>query len=54
MIMLTKALLDRHPDPDRETVVQWLSSNICRCTGYAMIVEAVLEAGRRLREAKDV
>jgi carbon-monoxide dehydrogenase small subunit len=54
MLMLTKALLDRDPDPDRETVVQWISSNICRCTGYAMIVDAVLDAARRLRGAADV
>jgi carbon-monoxide dehydrogenase small subunit len=51
MILLTKALLDAHPDPDRATIRAWLSANICRCTGYAMIVEAVEDAARRLREA---
>ena len=49
MLLLTRALLDSDPDPSRETVVEWISSNICRCTGYAMIVEAVLDAARRRR-----
>ena len=48
MIMLTKGLLARHPQPDRKTIVDWISSNICRCTGYAMIIEAVEDAARRL------
>jgi aerobic carbon-monoxide dehydrogenase small subunit len=48
MIVLAKALLDREPHPDRETVIEWLSSNICRCTGYKMIVDAVLAAADRL------
>ena len=49
MVLLVKALLDRDPDPDRATIVEWISSNVCRCTGYAMIVEAVEEAARLLR-----
>jgi carbon-monoxide dehydrogenase small subunit len=52
MIMLTKALLARDPAPSRETIVDWLSSNICRCTGYAMIIEAVEDAARRLAAAE--
>jgi carbon-monoxide dehydrogenase small subunit len=44
MIVLAKALLDREPQPDRSTVVEWISSNICRCTGYEAIVDAVMEA----------
>jgi carbon-monoxide dehydrogenase small subunit len=51
MILLTKALLDHDPDPDRETIVEWLSSNICRCTGYTLIIEAVQDAARRRRAA---
>jgi aerobic carbon-monoxide dehydrogenase small subunit len=51
MIMLTKALLDRTPSPGRDEVVKWLSSNICRCTGYSMIIDAVLDAAGRMREA---
>ncbi|MGH7003612.1 MAG: (2Fe-2S)-binding protein [Alphaproteobacteria bacterium] len=51
MILLGKALLDRHPDPDRATIKDWMQSNICRCTGYQMIVEAIENAARRRREA---
>lgn len=53
MVLLTQALLTQHPDPDRDTIVEWLSSNICRCTGYAMIIEAVEDAAARLRQAAD-
>ena len=49
MLLLTKALLDRHPAPDRETIVEWISSNVCRCTGYALIIEAVEQAAQALR-----
>jgi carbon-monoxide dehydrogenase small subunit len=50
MIVLAKALLDRDPHPARQTVVEWLSSNVCRCTGYAMIVEAVLAAAEAVTD----
>ena len=43
-LMLAKALLDTHPRPDRATITEWLSSNFCRCTGYATMIEAVEEA----------
>lgn len=46
MILLTRALLDAHPDPDRATITEWISSNICRCTGYGLILEAVVRAAR--------
>ncbi len=49
MILLTKALLEHEPNPDRDTIVEWISSNICRCTGYALIIEAVQDAAQRLR-----
>lgn len=52
MIMLAKALLDRHPAPDRATIKSWLQANICRCTGYQMIVEAVEDAAHLMREQK--
>jgi carbon-monoxide dehydrogenase small subunit len=51
MILLTRALLAANPAPDRAAIRDWLSANICRCTGYQMIVEAVEEAARRLRDA---
>jgi len=48
MILLAKGLLAETPNPDRETIVEWLSSNICRCTGYQLIVEAVEEAAAQI------
>ena len=51
MILLTEALLAREPDPDDATIRDWISSNICRCTGYSLILEAVRDAARRKREA---
>ena len=44
MIMSAKALLDEKPDPTEAEVRQALRGNICRCTGYVKIVEAVLAA----------
>ncbi len=51
MIMLSRALLDDDPDPSEETIKEWISSNICRCTGYAMIIEAVQLAAKKMKEA---
>ena len=48
MVLLTRALLAAHPNPDRATIVEWLSSNVCRCTGYAQIIAAVEAAAKRL------
>ena len=53
MIMLARALLDRDPDPDRATITRWVSSNICRCTGYQLIIEAIEEAARRQKAGGD-
>ena len=44
MLMAAKALLDKNPNPTRENVVDALSGNICRCTGYEPIINAVLDA----------
>ena len=41
MIMSSKALLDRNPDPTEQDIKHELSGNICRCTGYKRIIEAV-------------
>ena len=49
MILAAKALLDREPDPTEDEVRHALSGNICRCTGYVKIVEAVLAAAAALR-----
>jgi len=50
-LMAAKALLADNPDPSEEDVRQELAGNLCRCTGYGQIVDAVLAAGRALREA---
>ena len=50
MVVSTKALLDRNPDPSEEEIREALSGNLCRCTGYGQIVSAVLLAAKRLRE----
>ncbi|QBI18523.1 (2Fe-2S)-binding protein [Egibacter rhizosphaerae] len=44
MVMAAVDLLERHPDPDEETVRQGLVGNLCRCTGYQNIVRAVQRA----------
>ena len=49
MVMSAKALLDKNPDPAREEIAQSIDNNLCRCTGYVKIVEAILMAGRKLR-----
>jgi len=41
MIMAAAALLERNPKPSRDEIVRWLGSNLCRCTGYSAIVDAV-------------
>lgn len=48
MIMASKVLLDRNPTPTREEVIDAISGNICRCTGYEPIIQAVLEAARAI------
>ncbi len=50
MILTTKALLDENPNPTREEVKESLSGNLCRCTGYVKIVDAVLVASERMRK----
>lgn len=44
MLLMTKALLAENPEPSREEIVRYLGGNICRCTGYARIVESVQAA----------
>jgi carbon-monoxide dehydrogenase small subunit len=44
MLMAAKALLDRNPNPTREDVVDAISGNVCRCTGYHPIIAAILTA----------
>ena len=48
MLLTAKALLDSNPNPTDDEVRNALSGNLCRCTGYSKIVEAVLSASRVL------
>ncbi len=50
MILTAKALFDENPDPTEEEVRCGLSGNLCRCTGYVNIVEAVLAAKENIEE----
>ena len=49
-LMMSKWLLARNPDPSDEEIRETLDGNICRCTGYRPIVDAVRDAARRMRE----
>ena len=46
MIMQARHILDRNPNPDTEAIRRGLEGNICRCTGYSKIIEAVQSAAR--------
>ena len=47
-IVAAKALLDRDPNPDEQTIRYWLAGNLCRCTGYDKIIRAVQDAADEL------
>ncbi len=49
MLLTSKALLDREPNPTRAQIIAALEGNICRCTGYAKIISAVELAAARMR-----
>jgi aerobic carbon-monoxide dehydrogenase small subunit len=51
MILTAHALLAGNPAPSREEIVEAISGNICRCTGYAQIIEAIALAAERMRGA---
>jgi carbon-monoxide dehydrogenase small subunit len=51
MIMSAKYLLSRNPDPSEQEIREGISGNLCRCTGYNKIVEAIQQAAAALREA---
>ncbi len=44
MLMSSKALLDKNPHPSREEIKEAISGNLCRCTGYQQIIEAIEKA----------
>jgi carbon-monoxide dehydrogenase small subunit len=49
ILMTAKALLEKEPAPSRERIKEAVSGNLCRCTGYQQIFEAIEEAARRCR-----
>jgi carbon-monoxide dehydrogenase small subunit len=49
MLMTTRALLDRDPDPSEQTIREAISGQICRCTGYTTIVRSVQWAAAHSR-----
>lgn len=52
MIMATKALLNQEPNPTEREVKIAIAGNLCRCTGYVRIVNAILSAAERLRSTQ--
>lgn len=50
MIMASKALLEKNPEPTREEIDYALDGNLCRCAGYPKIIEAIVAAGKKMRE----
>lgn len=53
MIMAAKALLDRNPHPTRDEIAEALTGNLCRCTGYVAILDAVEEVAQHLGESNN-
>lgn len=53
VILSAKALLDANPDPSRQEIRDGLAGNLCRCTGYAKMIEAVLQAACVMRGASE-
>ena len=49
LLIATKALLERNPDPTEHEIRYWIAGNLCRCTGYDKIIRAVLDAAAELR-----
>lgn len=53
MLMTAKALLEAEPDPSRERIRVAISGNLCRCTGYQQIVDAIERAAAEMRGARE-
>ena len=51
-LVAAKALLEKNPDPSDEEIRYWLAGNLCRCTGYEKILEAVKGAAAEMRTSK--
>ena len=51
ILVAAKALLEKNPDPTETEVRYWLAGNLCRCTGYDKIINAVMDAAAEMRGA---
>lgn len=51
LLVASKALLEENSDPTEEEIRYWLAGNLCRCTGYHKVIEAVQDAAREMRGA---
>ena len=51
VLVAARSLLERNADPTETEVRYWLAGNLCRCTGYNKIIEAVLDAAKEMRGA---
>jgi carbon-monoxide dehydrogenase small subunit len=49
IVIASKALLEKNPQPTESEVRYWLAGNLCRCTGYDKIIRAVMDAGAQMR-----
>ena len=49
LLIASKALLEENPDPTESEIRYWLAGNLCRCTGYHKIIEAVQDAAAEMR-----
>lgn len=52
MVIATIALLNENPDPDEEEIRDFLRGNICRCTGYTKIIDAVMQAKEVMKKER--
>ena len=50
-VLMTRQLLDEHPDPNEDQIRHYLSGNLCRCAAYPEIIEAVKLAAQKRRKA---
>lgn len=53
MIVTAKGLLDKNPQPSKDEIQKAISGNLCRCTGYKKIIEAIEEAAQKLQRTMD-
>ena len=52
LVLVTKVLLDKNPSPSENDIKEAISGNLCRCTGYVKIIEAIKKAAKYVKEKK--